>query len=87
MYGALYKNVDVCKLLLEYGANLDLQDVHGGTALMVATRAGSPEVAGLLLKAGANTKIKDRDDMTALDIAHKHKQGKIAKMIRKAKGK
>jgi len=84
MYGARYDNVEICRLLLEHGANIDLQDVYGWTALIVATVNGNVDVVDELLKARANTEIKDRDEKTALDIAHKQKQGKIAKKLRLA---
>ena len=60
LYGAHYGNLDVCKILLEHGANPDLRDVYGRTALMKAAALGHINVAKMLIKAGANIAIKDR---------------------------
>jgi hypothetical protein len=70
--------------LLDYGANLNLQDWYGETALMVAVRTEHIEVAAMLIEAGADVTIKDMMSRSALDIAHSCKQGQIAKLIRAA---
>ncbi|MEM8550305.1 MAG: ankyrin repeat domain-containing protein, partial [Verrucomicrobiota bacterium] len=46
-------------LLLEYGADIDHQDVGGSTAINSAALGRSYEVALLLLKQGADPTIKD----------------------------
>ncbi len=57
-------------LLLGGGANIDLQNNSGQTALhLVANRRGFNQVAQTLLIYGANKDIKDNEGNTALDIA------------------
>ncbi len=87
MYSARYGNEEVCKLLIDYGAGLNLQDVYGETALMVAARTGHPKMAKLLITAGAEMGIRNRQAQSALDLAHLCKQGAIAKMLRRSANK
>lgn len=63
-------DLKVVKLLLEYGANPDLQGELGRTALMQAISKHAPEeVIALLVSKTANLNIKDIYSQTALDIA------------------
>jgi ankyrin repeat protein len=57
------EHYDLAKLLLENGANPNIQDKYGNTALFMADLASMK----LLLEYGANPLIKDNDGMTALD--------------------
>ena len=54
------------KLLLDEGANTDLQDSSGSTALIQASLNGHPACVKLLLDAGANTDLKTKKSNTAL---------------------
>ncbi|GBG26226.1 Ankyrin repeat and KH domain-containing protein 1 [Hondaea fermentalgiana] len=67
--------LEIVQLLLQYGANMDVQvggdddetkAVEGYTALMLACRLGEDEIAGLLLESGANVDLQGRDGNTAL---------------------
>ena len=75
-------NLEVCKLLLSYGANPNLQDEAGWTPLMIAVSLGSTKNVQALLKAGTNANLRDRKGLTALDIAQQNKHGHIAKILR-----
>jgi ankyrin repeat protein len=39
-----YNNIEICKLLIEKGANIDLQTEYIGTALMFAIRQENIEI-------------------------------------------
>ena len=47
-------NENIVNLLLRYGANLELTDNDGDTALFYAASRGNPRVVDILLNAGAN---------------------------------
>lgn len=55
--------------MIAAGADLDLQDNRGRTALMVAASLGHAKVAEALLKAGARADIADGEGKTARDLA------------------
>ncbi|GAB4580641.1 MAG: hypothetical protein Fur0022_33830 [Anaerolineales bacterium] len=55
--------------LLHAGAEIDLQDHQGHTALMIAARWGNLEAAQMLVKAGADTRPKNQMGQTAAEIA------------------
>ena len=58
---------EVVELLIESGAQLDLQDDWGFTALHWAVQEGQPGALRLLVEAGADKSILDNDSKTALD--------------------
>jgi len=45
--------IDTIKLLIQYGANLDIKNNDGDTALMLASELNNYEIVGLLLSHGA----------------------------------
>ena len=67
MFALQNKNVDVIKFLLEHGANPNLQNMYGETALFYAVRTVCmPDKIEILLKNGADPNIKDICKHTAL---------------------
>ncbi|CAB4135840.1 ANK domain containing protein [uncultured Caudovirales phage] len=68
------------KKAIKEGADVNIQDDYGWTALMQASKRGYFEIAELLLEAGADRNIKDKWGITALMIAI-HRQKKIAKLL------
>ena len=70
VYAAMHRYTDSVELLLDYGANPDVKDSPGLTALMEASNMGYPEIAQLLLENGANPNIPNRNGDTALDYAN-----------------
>ena len=69
--------VDV-QSLIELGANLNLQDGEGNTALMYAARRGYTRIVGDLLGGRADTEIVNDEGKTAADIARAHGFGDLA---------
>jgi ankyrin repeat protein len=64
--------------LILAGANLNIQNSFGETALMVASmKDGEPGVIKALLIAGIDRTLKDVDGKTALDMAKEHGEEKI----------
>jgi len=69
MYAAREGAVDAARALAASGANLDLTDPEGTTALIVAVINGHYDVAALLVEKGANPNIADIKGMTPLYAA------------------
>jgi ankyrin repeat protein len=69
MYAAREGAVDAARALGESGANLDLTDPEGTTALIVAVINGHYDVAAVLVEKGANPNIADITGMTPLYAA------------------
>jgi hypothetical protein len=68
-FAAVEGHVEIAKLLLRHGANVDVEDEHGLTALHLATKAGFVEMAELLLEDGAYVDTRDKTGWTALHWA------------------
>ncbi|MBT5711328.1 hypothetical protein HOI71_09820, partial [Candidatus Poribacteria bacterium] len=62
-------DIDVVRLLDDYGADLDAQDKKGRTALHVATYQGERGLAEQLIALGADTSLPNKSGRTALEIA------------------
>jgi ankyrin repeat protein len=65
LHAAAWKDfLDVARLLIEKGAEVDARDEDGGTPLHTAAEEGSLDVARLLIEHGANT---DGIDLSWMD--------------------
>jgi len=69
---------------LARGADINIRNDHGNTALMYAAEYGHPEIIRLLLNAGADMKPRDRDNETALIIAQRRGRDEIVRLLREA---
>ncbi|CAF1089855.1 unnamed protein product [Rotaria sordida] len=70
-YAVLAKSnrFDIVQFLLQHGANVDIQDRHGTTALMLAVLHSYNDIVHLLLEqAGANVRIYNQYHLTAFDF-------------------
>jgi len=76
------KDDSVLRLLLEYGANVNAQSVHGWTPLHVASYDGMVEVARLLLEHGADVEAKDDRGITALRVVGSRRRDEVVKLLR-----
>lgn len=64
---AVYGNASMLRALLEKGANPNVRDAAGATALILS--AGDPEKARLLIQAGADVNAQSAAGRTALHVA------------------
>ena len=55
------KHINIVKILVEAGADLEHQDLQGKTPLLEAIDVGNTEVVDFLVKSGANANRKDED--------------------------
>jgi ankyrin repeat protein len=66
-----WQNLELVAVLLDYGANPNMQRRDGDTALMEACRQDNIEVVKVLLGNGADTSLKNRNGLSALAFANK----------------
>ena len=69
MIAALESHTDVVRTLLVVGANVEVRDDDGTTALMVAAQAASERCLALLLRNGADPLARDSSGRTALHFS------------------
>jgi len=77
-------SVSVLRLLLEYGADVNVREQEDGwTPLHFASFYGALEVAHLLLEYGADVEAKDKSGRTALKIAAYKRHHEVVELLRK----
>ena len=59
MWAALGGDVEICRMLIEAGADIDAAGNRGNTALMFAAERGHAEVCRVLIEAGADPRARD----------------------------
>lgn len=64
---ALFGKTEIAKLLINAGANLNIQNNDGSTALITAAFFCRPEIVKMLLAKKANTTIKNNYNQTAYE--------------------
>lgn len=83
-------HVESLRILLKYGAKMDLQfpdKNKGRTALMQSAEASQLETAEELLKHGANATLKDNEGQTAEDLATKKGESRMIALFANYKKK
>jgi ankyrin repeat protein len=65
-------HIAMVRLLLEHGADPNLRNYDGVTALHNAVYENQLDIVALLLEAGADPNIKDRFGNTAYDLAQRN---------------
>lgn len=77
-FGATYNNYDFVKMLIQKGANVNVQDNLGYTPLMRCfTNGANKEIANLLIENGADVNLKNCDGFTVFDMAKNFKAENI----------
>jgi ankyrin repeat protein len=70
LYRAVELNhVDITRVLVTHGANMNIRDHMGRTLLHMAAYSGHARMVEMLLSHGADPKAKDESDKTPLDYA------------------
>jgi ankyrin repeat protein len=74
-------NTEMMKILLDFGANVEIKDADGETPVFVASSSGEPEMVRLLLEAGANPNVKAKDGWSALMMASRDGHPQVVKYL------
>ena len=74
---------EVARSLIESGANIDLLDNLGWSALMISCQNECVEVCSILLDKGANSSLKNIEGLTAFDIAMRSKNRDLFSLFSK----
>ena len=80
-YAAFYGHVEIQKVLVEHGCDMEKPDLNGRTPLFVACRAGHLAIVSHLLEQGANRDAVDADGWTSLHVASFRDHLDIAKLL------
>lgn len=81
MYAIHIKNIDICRLLIENGADINKLSFTRQTALMAGAKQGNVEICRLLIEAGADVNVQDLDRNTALHIACRYEHLEVAMLL------
>ena len=73
-------DLEVCKLLVDAGAELNHQNHGGDTALHIAASMGHLEIVRLLVNAGADITIKNIWGTTAWHLATKEIKERVPEL-------
>lgn len=77
-----YGNIEIARLLIDAGADVDVFDDHGWTPLHVTINRGNGnELATLLLDAGADINARNNNQDTALHTALNYEHEEITRLL------
>jgi hypothetical protein len=82
-----FKDGSVLQLLLEHGADVNVQDQIGWTPLHQASINGALEVVCLLLDHGADVELKNNYGQTALQVTAERRYDRVVKLLREHEAK
>lgn len=85
---AVENEIDVIRILLDHGANPNVQNSQGDTPLICATKyaGGKAGTVELFVNAGADLGIRDNKGNTALDYAKANRQQEAISLLEKSNG-
>ena len=73
LHASEFLNPDVCKMLIQFGADIDARSEQGQTPLICAAKSGEYEVAKILIESGADIHVSPEHGRTALEEARDHR--------------
>ena len=77
-----FKDGSVVRFLLEHGADINMENHAGWTALHIASSEGELEAVRLLLECGADVEAENDDGNTALQVAVEEGYDKVVELLR-----
>jgi ankyrin repeat protein len=80
------RQIEICRLLLAAGAEIDARQAGGFTPLHEAAQNGDPEMVELFLSAGADPAARTDDGRSAADIADESAHPDVARRLREVAG-
>jgi hypothetical protein len=80
---SLSGDVENVRYLLSRGAEVNAQDINGGTPIISAVVGCHLDVATLLMEHGADPKMRDKTIGTAIELARRTKQKKMRKILKR----
>ncbi len=87
MLAAARNHIEVVKLLISHGADVNQADEGEGTPLIYSVWKGHKDIVALLLEKGADIYAKTRDGRTPLSVAKQYGHTEIEKMLKAAANK
>lgn len=82
MLAARKGDFKLTRVLIAFGADVNLRNDDGTTALMVAARFGHSEIVDLLLREGADPNLRNSKGYTSADLARMFKHEEAANRLR-----
>jgi len=83
LMASVFKNdFKIAKMLLDLGANANISDPKGNTALHFATRLNNKEIIKLLMDYGADVNFKDSKGFSPIDYAMQTKNKDILNLLK-----
>ena len=79
---AIYSHFsEIVRMLIDAGADLNVQDKHGDTPLHVAIMTNYPIIVQMLIDAGADLNMQAKNGRTALHLAADLREKEIVRML------
>ena len=84
LMASVFKNhINITKLLIDAGADVNITDPSGTSALHYAVRFGYTEQVELLIASGADKNLLDNNDKSPLDYANQLNNNTIINLLNK----
>jgi ankyrin repeat protein len=88
LFDASYNGyLDIVKLLIENGADINAKNEYDYNSLMLASKNGFIDVVSLLINNGADINVENEYGSTALTYAFKYNNKYIIELLKKHKAK